>query len=276
MDWVPDGSGVMVHAGGASSANSQARLALLTLTDGVVEDTLAVKPGPFQSPALSPDGSKALLALEGDDGKTNLVVTDRLGKVQSTITALDGPVSFAWSPDGKQVAYIKGSPDKSLTVGKLAFAEFAADGSVKTIETDQDSVVAFFWAPDSSRVVDFILETVDAPTPEPGVTPTPDSSGSASTSNGPSYYLKMAIHEAGSGSGKVIVPQFSPSNDFLRTIPYFDQYARSGTIWSPDSQYIVVSAYAPDGNPGIFVVPASGITDPRFLVDGSMAFWSAK
>jgi len=272
-DWLPDGSGVLVHAGGSSSVDSQARLSLLTLTDGVVEDTLSLKPGFFQSPALSPDGSKALLAVEGEDGKSSLVVTDRLGKVESTIAALTGPVSFAWSPDGKHIAYILGTADQQLTEGKLAFADLAADGTVKNIETQQDDVVAFFWAPDSSRVVDFVLAQADLPTPTPEPSPDPNATPAAS---GPAYYLKMYIAEAASGSDKVIVPQFSPSQDFWRTIPYFDQYARSGTIWSPDSQYIVVNAYGPEGNPGVFVVPASGVTAPRFLVDGSMAFWSSK
>ncbi len=274
-DWLPDGSGVMVHSGGPSSTDTQARLSLLTLTDGVVEDTLSLKPGLFRAPALSPDGSKALLAVEDDQGKSSLVITDRLGKVESTITALDGSVSFSWSPDGKYVAYVKGDPSQSITVGKLSFAEVAADGTVKNIDTDQDQVVAFFWAPDSSRVVDFVLGQADLPTatpnPDPQATPAADS-----TNGGKAYYLKMYVAQAASGSTKVIVPQFSPSQDFWNTIPYFDQYSRSGTIWSPDGQYIVVGAYAPDGNPGIYVVPSSGITGPRYLIDGTMPFWSSK
>lgn len=272
-DWLPDGSGVMVHAGGASSLNSQARLALLTLTDGVVEDTLALKPALFQSPALSPDGSKALLAVEGDDGKDSLVITDRLGKIISTVAQLSGPASFAWSPDGKRIAYVNGDGSQSVAVGKLSFAEVAADGTVKNTDTETDSVIAFFWAPDSSRVVDFVLAQADLPTPTPDPTADPNA---APTATGPAYYLKMYVADAASGSNKLIVPQFSPSQEFWRALPYFDQYSRSGTIWSPDSQYIVVNTYAPDGNPGVYVVPASGLTEPRYLVDGSMAFWSPK
>jgi Tol biopolymer transport system component len=189
------------------------------------------------------------------------------------VAALTGPVSFAWSPDGKRVAYVEGTNPQQPTVGKLSFAEIAADGTVKNTQVDTDSVIAFFWAPDSSRVVDFVLAQAEVPTATPG--PTPDAN-STPTASGPAYYLKMYVADAASGGNKVIVPQFSPSQDFWRTIPYFDQYARSGTIWSPDSQYIIVSAYAPDGKPGVFVVPSSGVTAPRFLQDGTMAFWSAK
>jgi hypothetical protein len=48
------------------------------------------------------------------------------------------------------------------------------------------------------------------------------------------------------------------------------------TIWSPDSNYLVVSAVASAEQQGLFIVPASGDYDPRFLAEGNVGFWSWK
>ena len=37
---------------------------------------------------------------------------------------------------------------------------------------------------------------------------------------------------------------------------------------------IVISAYSGDGQPGIWVMAATGTLDPRFLAPGFMGFWS--
>jgi len=61
---------------------------------------------------------------------------------------------------------------------------------------------------------------------------------------------------------------------FLNIFPFFDQYQRSATIWSPDSRYLVVSAIANESTQGLFIVPASGDFEPRFLTEGRLGFWS--
>jgi TolB protein len=258
-DWLPDSSGIIVHSGGPSSQDPQARLAMLTLNDGVVEDTLNLKPASFQSPALSPDGSEVLLAIESG-GSNQLVLTDRLGTVEKQVADITDASAFSWAPDGKRLAYISGQVIQGIMVGKLNFVELGDE--LKTVEADHENVMAFFWAPDGKQVAYFVPAQA---APQEG-----DTSGDSG-----GLLLSLYVADVTNGKSKLIAT-YTPTSDFLRTLPYFDQYARSTTIWSPDSQNLVVSAYLDQNTPGIFVVPASGITDPRFLQAGTVGFWSAK
>jgi len=265
-DWLPDSSGVIVHSGGEGAETTEHRLALLTLNDGVVEDTFAIKPALFQSPALSPDGSRLLLSVEGEEGKRTLVMTDRLGNVESEIATLDGSVAFAWSPDGKRVAYVAGDPGEPLTIGKLKVVELGEEP--KTVEADQDQVLAFFWSPDGKQIAYFNVARF-TPEPDPEA---PETEAPADVQ----FYLKLYVADASSGKGKRLF-SLLPPDDFWRMLQYFDQYSRSATIWSPDSQNLVVPTYLDAQNPpALLVVPASGVTTPRLLQPGLVAFWSAK
>lgn len=59
-------------------------------------------------------------------------------------------------------------------------------------------------------------------------------------------------------------------------LPYFDQFQRSATIWSPDSRLILFTALTAGGSPGLFVARADRTLTPRFLSSGDYAFWSWK
>jgi TolB protein len=56
-------------------------------------------------------------------------------------------------------------------------------------------------------------------------------------------------------------------------LPYFDQYALSHRIWSPDSRSIALPIDAADGTSGIEVIPADG-SDTTRVADGVAAAWS--
>lgn len=256
-DWQPDSAGMFIHSGGAASQNpGGARLALLTVSDGIAEDSFTLSSAAFQTPEFSPDGSQLLLAVE-QDNKEKLVLTDRAGAVQSELATFDTAVAFGWSPDGKRVGYITDSGDGKygVTHGKLQFVEVGDASKIVTVETD--NVMAFFWSPDSKQVVYFVLHET---TNEAG---------------DPVFYLEMAAADPLTGTSKSLVPQFIPTREYLQTLAYFDQYSRSGTIWSPDAQNILLCIDTSQG-PGIFVIPSSGITEPRFLQSGTTAFWSWK
>ena len=76
-----------------------------------------------------------------------------------------------------------------------------------------------------------------------------------------------------SGESKLLFT-FRPTSQFSAVLPYFDQYHQSATIWSPDSNNLVLSFVSQDGSPGIAVVAASGQLEPRIIAQGFIAFWS--
>ena len=75
-----------------------------------------------------------------------------------------------------------------------------------------------------------------------------------------------------SGEGRVIL-EFTPTLTFLsQFLPFFDQYALSHRIWSPQSNALVLPVQEGDTSQ-IILVPARGGA-PRTLGEGSMPSWS--
>ena len=67
---------------------------------------------------------------------------------------------------------------------------------------------------------------------------------------------------------------FTPTGSFLNLLPFFDQYHRSMTLWSPDSRKMVIAANDKQG-PGIYVIDTQTGTSTR-IASGDLASWSRK
>jgi hypothetical protein len=68
---------------------------------------------------------------------------------------------------------------------------------------------------------------------------------------------------------------FTPTGEFLQTVPYFDQYHLSLTFWSPDSRYLVLTKSNASGPGGtVWVVDTSGEKEPQQVGEGTIAVWS--
>ena len=88
-------------------------------------------------------------------------------------------------------------------------------------------------------------------------------------------YVRLMGFDAVTGKTWLIA-RFPPSRGFFDVLPFFDQYQRSSTIWSPDSRFISFTALTDQGTPGIFVARADGNIKPRFIASGDEAFWSSR
>ena len=68
---------------------------------------------------------------------------------------------------------------------------------------------------------------------------------------------------------------FTPAPSFLtQFLPFFDQYARSHRLWSPDGRALVLSTLD-GGRRRLVVVPVDG-GPARTIAEGEMAFWSPR
>lgn len=252
--WAPDGSTMIVHKNGGNP-NVPNQLSFLKLDDEVSEFVLADSPATFQAPAWSPDGAHILLTALSDNGKQEILLTDPTGAAEKTVAEFDLNASFGWASDSRQYAYIKGTEQlQSGTLGPLHVGNVLDD---KEVIIDDD-VIAFFWSPDAKEVA-YILPLVSEPD---------DQSQQV-------LYLRIKILDIASGESREIAT-FLPTDGFVSLMPYIDQYHQSVTIWSPDSNNLVVSFVDQNGVSGIAVIPSSGITEPRILVEGTSASWSWK
>lgn len=251
--WAPDGSTMIVHTGSDTTSTPE-HLAFLQVDSGVIEDGLDVTPASFQAPAWSPNGERILYTRVNEDGNQELVVADSKGYFQKAIAEFELNAAFAWSPDSELVAYIEGTENLNTgIVGKLHVVDLATSEDF----FQADDVFAFFWSPDSRKLAYF--KPVQAT----------DASGEQV------FVLQLNMLDVVSAESKELFP-FAPTNQFLSTLSYFDQYHQSATIWSPDSNNLLLAFLDPNGNPGIAIVAASGQLEPRLLAEGFIGFWSWK
>lgn len=262
--WAPDGRVMIVHAGGASTSEPE-HLAFLSINSSTVtEQGLDGALGSFQAPAWSPDGSHIAVARVSDK-KNEIVVTDAAGENPKTVGTFTTKTAFAWSGDGKQLAYIDGV--EALDAGTIGSLHVVDLETSKEIVEDGD-IIAFFWSPSGKEIAYFILRQVQPQSNSSG-----DSSGSTQTS--PQLVLELHVLDVTTDKSRELFT-YRPTQQFLSVLPYFDQYHQSATIWSPDNNNLVLSFVNNSGTPGIAIVAASGKLEPRILAEGFLAFWSWK
>jgi len=257
--WAPDGNTLITHSGGAANSTSPEHLAFIQVEDsGIIEDGLDTVPASFQAPAWSPDGNHILLT-RLEDNKKEIILTDSAGVFQKSIGDFEVNTAFGWSNNSKKVAFINGIQSMAAgTIGELNVVDIETDAKISTGE----NVIAFFWSPDSEKVAYFIPLLMN------------DSTEGSGTEN-QQLLLQLNMLDTKTGESRELFT-YQPTEQFQNTLPYFDQYHQSNTIWSPDNNNLVLSFLDEDGNPGIAIVAASGQLQPRFLAQGYLAFWSWK
>jgi TolB protein len=202
------------------------------------------------------------LATQTDAGDGELVLAGKDGKVKQVLASLSGPVTFAWSPKGIQLAYAVYDATASVPTIHLVVLD-SAHPDLYT-EVTQGDVVAYFWSPDGRKIA-YLTPGSGAPTAAAVRT-------AALTID--SADLVVWVYDRVSGTTKQVA-SFTPTDSFQQIFPYYSQYQRSDTIWSPDSQALVLSGVDAGGANAIYTVGADGSHFQK-IADGDLAFWAWK
>ena len=259
--WTADAQNVFIHTGAQGSG---ARLTLLDI-QGEGEGENIAMPGSFQSPGISADGRYWAYAEAVAVGSSWLVVADsESGELQRERHG--GQIALGWSPTANQLAFISGSEDDGRFYGSLRLLDIVTG---ETTVLSRETVLAFFWSPDGRYLAYFTTNRAGDDNIQAAIRQQLGKSAQQQQ-----LLFRLFVVDVTTGEG-LHLADFTPTFLFLsQFLPFFDQYALSHRLWSPDSNALVLPMRIQD-EPHIFIVPISGGL-PQDIAVGDMAFWSQR
>ena len=247
--WSPDGRFLLWHAGSAEP-DSPASLTQYDVTSSQKEQ-LSLTPGRFMAPAWSPGGEGWVgVTAVGDSNQLQYFSRD---EVTTIATNTGSTIAFAWSPRGRQLAYmIRANPDDPF-YGAIHLYDLDT-GENKRITDVGLRYLAFFWSPDGSKLgyLTWIPIGVDE-------------------------FMQWRVYDLGTAEDSGF-NLFHPAPLMRFAVGSFNQYAQSHRFWSGDGRYLVYSNRDGSNQDRVWVIDTWDKDDnePIFVDEGSIAYWSFK
>lgn len=265
--WRADSHGLLAHVDLGRRTAQLTHVRWQTLDQPTLQP-IDVRPGSFQAPGISHDGHLLAYAQMTAGGDSQLVVAGRERRI--VIGAYDGLIAFGWSPTGDQLAFIHPLTANEHFYGPLHIWH-GANEQVQRLTNE--TVVAFFWSPDGRRIA-FVAapnEVVAQRNHDGRVNGYVGKAWPFAEQRSAPVRLTLSVIELSSGLVDTLL-NFTPVAPFVNQyLPFFDQYAKSHPIWSPDGSALVLPVYD-NGQPVIQVIPVEGRA--RTVAAGYMATWS--
>jgi len=253
--WSPDGRAMLWFTGGTD-------LSIYDALEDQVTETLEVMPGTFQTPIWSPIDDRLLYAT-AQNRLTQMAIREGASE-QPFGDAVDDRLAFTWSPDGARVAYAHGISDfQALTIHNL---ETGVEQRYETLE----KVLAWFWSPDGTKLA---VINIEMTRPELQQAASGRHARPLNQETGHPV-LGWYLIDVKEGSLQRVI-EFVATFDQTYFYQWFEQFAQSHQIWSPDSRYLVYAERRLDDKPRVRIIDTENLTRaPETLMEGTLAIFS--
>jgi TolB protein len=246
--WSPDSREILLHTGSPRGSTSQPDLALVRLGPPDESRSLGVSPGDFRAPAWSGDGSRIAFIAAGPDRSGSVAVGSPRGGDLTRLASVTSEAALALSPDGTRLAWSSRSEENRLLYDGVEIV--GTDGGNR-VRVTTDPVVAFFWSPDGQQLAYITLDRSE-------------------------QNFVWNVASAGGKNARRLTT-FVPTEEQIRLLAFFDQYAVSHGLWSPDSQSLVYAAAPsqdrrglPSSQGSVFAIPVDGSAGAQVVVSGNL------
>lgn len=219
-------------------------------------------PGRMQAPQWSPLDDRVLVAALNDDNLTSDIEVLDGDSINVLQDAVEGIVALSWSPDGQYIAYSVLSRER----GSVLVVIDAQTGDLVSVAR-AGLIVGFFWSPDSQKIA------YVTPSFSEGVNAATVSTVAQQGTVVLQWHVLTVATEAVES-----LAAFVPTGDMVYLLTYFDQFAQSHRLWSPDSRFLVYAEQAANSNGQITVLDtaaAGTVTYATYAIaQGNMGVWS--
>ena len=222
---------------------------------------LGIRSSRYRTPAWWSSGNGLAYVADDPTGRASLYSSEPTSESRILIDEAPGNTAFLWSPDGQSLAVARPGQALGAIAGFVyqGVTFFSPDGVRQSLEIDEN-VIAYFWSPDSTKLAYVTLS---------------DTRGA----------LRWNILDVQDDARWPLV-DFLPTQDQLSIFQFFDQFAYSQSMWSPDSRSLVFAGSIVDEgvSASLRLQPVSQIivldTEPNPAVqpiaDGLLGTWSPR
>ena len=259
--WASDSERLLVHRG--------ADHFIIRADDGAAE-RLSIESSPYRVPAWKPPSDAPTVMVPSgalEYAIRALAPSSPGGGVDvgaPPIARVGANAAFSWSADGARIAVADGaSPILYRGSAMLAYRRLTALDAAAPTPTARvfGSLLAHFWSPDGAKIA--YVEIADA-----------------------SGRLRWRLLDAASGESSDLA-EFTPSADQLTMFQFFDQYAYSHSLWSPDSSRLVFAGRLSDAASAaswsaqlresrVYVLDTGPTRSAQAIADGVLGVWSPR
>ena len=215
--------------------------------------------GLYQPPLITGEPG-AFVFGQGADSLGLVRVADLESGTLENLAFYKGNASMMMHPDGTKVAIVTTGrrtavdDDDPVPTDDLVLLEPGVDildlGTRAVERVADEPVLALFWSPDGEKLLMAGLAEFD---------------GAA--------YLRWQLYR--DNELRPVGGIFLPGPIFgERVLPFFDQFALSSTLWSPDSTQFTYPGRNVAGEQGIWVYDVVDNTSELIVEGGTLAFWS--